>query len=152
MSKGADEHADSAGVLTVEVGRESQYTYDRCGRTAVTTAGFVYRDGDAYAIYHSTLHRHDAVSGADIAIGIGTWETDSAVAEVSAFLAAWPEGDEIKFGFVDPASSVWANTRLLQNQLTADEARTSASRGDLLRVAEGVVRQDLAVARHLGAS
>jgi hypothetical protein len=145
------EPIDSSQDLTIEVGRDSWSTHcDHCGRGAVHTTGFVYRAGDALAIYHATLHHHDNVHRADLAIGIGTWQTDAAVADVSAFLTAWSEGDEIRFGFVDPADSVWSSAGLLQNQLTADQARAHSARIDLLSVAEGVVRGDPEVARHLG--
>lgn len=144
------EPVDPSHDLRIEAGRDAWSTRcDQCGRAAVHTTGFVYRDGNAYAVYHATLHHHDRVHRADLAIGIGTWHTDAAVADVSAFLTAWSEADEIRFGFVDPAVSVWSGADLLQNQLTADQARAHRARTDLLAVAEGVVRGDPEVARHL---
>ena len=113
------------------------------------TAGFVYRDGDAFAIYHATLHHHDHASRVDLAIGLGKWQGDDAVADVSAFLAVWGAGDEIQFGFVEPGESAWSTARLLQNQLKPDHARTSTARSDLIQVAEFIVRSDAAVATHL---
>jgi hypothetical protein len=151
MSKPAGQPVDPSQDLSIEVGREPRTTTcAQCGRSALETTGFVYRGGDAFAIYHATLHNHDNVPQVDLAIGIGPWHTEAAVADASAFLAVWPESHEIKFGFVDPIRSVWSSARLLRNQLTADQARASASRADMLRVAEGVVRDDPAVARHLG--
>lgn len=142
---------DPSHNLRIEVGRDSWSTHcEHCERAAVHTTGFVYRDGNPYAIYHATLHHHDKVHRADLAIGIGTWQTDGASAEVSAFLTAWSEADEIRFGFVDPADSVWSSASLLQNQLTADQARAHRARTELLAVAEGLVRGDPEVARHLG--
>lgn len=137
-------------VLTIEVGREPRTrTCDKCGRSAADTTGFVYRDGNAYAIYHAVMHRHQGTPQLDLAIGIGTWESGDSVADLTAFLAVWTETDEIRFGFVDPTESVWAGARLLKNQLAADEARTSDSRQAVLSVAELVVSGDPAVAGHL---
>jgi hypothetical protein len=73
------------------------------------------------------------------------------VADVSAFLLVWSDDDEIKFGFVDPKESVWVNASLLRNQLSADQARESSSRAELLQIAESVAKDDHAVARHLHA-
>jgi len=117
--------------------------------TVLDSNGFVYRDGDAFAIYHATLHRHGGAPKADIAIGLGTWSADDAVAETSAFLAAWTTTDEIQFGFVDPSASAWQHARLMANQLSADQGRTSDRRGELLAVAERIVSDDPAVRRHL---
>lgn len=137
-------------ALTIEVGREPQTrTCDRCGRSASDTMGFVYRDGDAYAIYYAVLHRHEDTPQLDLAIGMGTWANDDSVADLSAFLTVWSEADEIRFGFVDPAESVWANARLLQNRLAADEARSSEFRQAVLSVAELVVSEDPSAASHL---
>jgi hypothetical protein len=137
-------------ALTIEVGREPQVrTCDRCGRSATDTMGFVYRDGDAYAIYYAAMHRHEDTPQLDLAIGIGTWTNDASVANLSAFLSVWSEAAEVRFGFVDPADSVWANARLLQNPLAANEARSSQSRQALLSVAELVVSWDPAAAGHL---
>lgn len=142
--------ADQPQDLTIEVGAAPRATTcDVCGRAALNSSGFVYRGGDAFAIYHATLHRHDEVPTVDLAIGIGSWENDAALAEVTAFLSVWAGPEQIMFGFVDPAASVWSNSRLLANQQTAEVARTSPSRSDFTRVAEGIVREDPALARHL---
>jgi hypothetical protein len=136
--------------LTIEVPEPPRATTcELCGRSAATTTGFVYRGGDAYAIYHAVLHRHDDGPRVDLAIGIGTWHDDDSVAEASAFIAVWLSPDEVQFGFVDPADSVWADARRLRNQLSADEARVSAMRWALFAVAELVVSEDPSVVRHL---
>jgi hypothetical protein len=151
VSNAFNQPVDLGRQLTVEVGREPRSTTcEQCGRATSDTTGFVYRAGDAFAIYHATLHNHGNMHRADLAIGIGTWQGDDAVADVSAFLAVWPEDHEIRFAFVDPAQSVWSGAGLLQNQLTAEEARVSTSRDDLLCVAEGIVKDDPAVAGHVG--
>jgi hypothetical protein len=64
-------------------------------------------------------------------------------------MAVWVSPVEVRFGFVDPANSVWADARLLRNQLSADEARVSAMRWGMFAVAELVVSADPSVARHL---
>jgi hypothetical protein len=137
-------------ALTLEVGRPPrETTCERCGRATQSSTGFVYADGDAHAIYHAALHDHIDQSDMDLAIGIGTWEGDDAVATVSAFLTVWAENDQIRFGFVDPDESTWAKASLLRNQLSGSAARESDERHELLRIAELVVEQDVAVNHHL---
>ena len=110
----------------------------------------MYRDGDAFAIYHATLHDHGGHPKADIAIGIGTWDDDASIADTSAFIVGWATAAEVRFGFVDPRESAWHQARLLGNQLTADRARVSDRRIELLAVAELIVSDDPAVKAHLG--
>jgi hypothetical protein len=136
--------------LTLEVGRAPRSTScKKCGRSVVSTAGFVYADGDAYAVYMAALHRHGPKPAADLAVGMGTWAREDAVADASAFLHVSADERETTFGFVDPSESSWSGARVLRNQLSAAAARDSHERPELLRVAELVVAEDNAVARHL---
>jgi hypothetical protein len=150
MAEVTDDLGNVDWPLTLEVpGLPRTSTCEQCGRSAANTTGFVYRGGDAYAIYHAVLHRHVDGPRVDLAIGIGTWQGDAPVAEASAFMAVWLASDEVRFGFVDPADSVWADGRLLRNQLSADEARISRMRRAMFAVAELVVAEDPSVASHL---
>lgn len=115
----------------------------------MTTAGFVYRDGDAYAIYHATLHHHADGPRADLAIGIGQWDSDEAVADAAAFVTIWSSDSEVQFGFVNPSDSGWSGGRLLQRGLTAAEARNSGLRPDFLYIAEAIVHTDMLLRDHL---
>jgi hypothetical protein len=137
--------------LTIEVpDQPSSRTCPDCGRTVLDSTGFVYRDDDAFAIYHATLHEHEGRRMVDLAIGIGTWSDDEAVADASAFLAAWSTAKELQFGFVDPLESGWHRARLMSNQMTAEQARVSELRADFLAVAELIVSDDPSVRAHLG--
>src|SRR5512143_2722282 len=141
---------DGDQPLSIEVPRSPRTTTcGECGRSATQTTGFVYRSGDAYAIYHAVLHHHGDGPKVDLAIGIGDWQGDDAVASASAFLAVWTSPDEVRFGFLDPANSVWKDSRLLRNQLTAYEAGVGTVRRAMLAIAELVVSGDPSVAGHL---
>ena len=74
--------------LTLEVGDEPRsHVCPDCGGVMRSIRGFVYRSGDAYAIYFATLPLAAHEARADLAIGIGTWDADTDSAELSAFLA-----------------------------------------------------------------
>lgn len=137
-------------TLTLEVGRETRSTScPDCGRETRTTAGFVYRDGDAYALYFASLLAHDHGRRAILAIGIGPVRSDSTSANVSAFLNVASTQTETQFGFIDPASSGWSGSKVLGPQLAAEEARSHLMRAEFLEVAELITRDDPAVASHI---
>ena len=139
-----------AGSL-LEVGRAPRpMTCPDCGRTALSSAGFVYRKGDPFAIYYAVVSAEGHERSTEIAIGVGEWQDEGAAPGVSAFLRAWSADNQIRFGFVDPTFSPWVDVALLQGRLHADQARTHARRDELLEVAECIARDDPAVARHLG--
>jgi hypothetical protein len=136
--------------LSIEVPEPPKSTRcEHCGRDALTTTGFVYRDGDAYAIYHAVLHWRDGNPQVDLAVAVGSWDADDSLADASAYLAIWTDAAEIRFGFVDPAASAWSSARRFAHELTADAARRSPARSGFLSVAEVIVRADPSVAAHL---
>jgi hypothetical protein len=138
--------------LTIEVGREPRIRRcGHCGGLTHTTQGFVYRDGDAYAIYFATLFGTDHQQRADLAVGIGTWEEGNAGADLSAFMGVWSTPDEYRFSFADSSDSGWAGSTLLSHQLNADEARSHPRRDEFFEVAEIVIRDDPSARVHMDA-
>jgi hypothetical protein len=135
--------------LTLEVGRGPRTTVcEHCGGVYSTSVGFIYLDGGPFAIYYATLFGGDHEQRVDLAIGIGTWDKH-AEATVSAFMSIWPTVHELRMGFEDPATSGWSRTELLTHQLTGDQARRHARRGEFLAIAELVLGGDPAVSSHL---
>ena len=136
--------------LTLEVGREPRSTTcPHCGRETRSTAGFIYRDDDAYAVYFGSLAAHDDGPRAILAIGIGTCGPNQDNADLSAFLSLSTTATEVRFGFIDPLNSGWSGSTVLGVQLSADQARTHRMRSDFLTVAELIARDDPAVASNL---
>ena len=130
--------------LTLETGATQSAQCTSCGQSAVRSSGFVYRDGDAHAIYHVAAHGGASPHG-DLGIGIGTWEGEDAVAAHSAFLEISATDDDIRFTFADPEGSTWTDSTLLANRLAADDARASPLREQFIAVAELVATVDPAV-------
>jgi hypothetical protein len=150
MENTLEDLAADTRVLALETSGEPwSTTCAHCGRSALNSSGFLYRGGDAFAVYQATLHGHADRPEVDLGIGIGRWAEDDASADVSAFISVWATVDEIQFGFVNPDESVWGGSSLLANPLAADAARDSAIRSSMIEIAELVVREDPALARHL---
>ena len=56
-------------MLTFELGEEKEPTVcSCCGGVCHSAHGFIYRDGNAYAIYHATWSKSHPEAGVDIAI------------------------------------------------------------------------------------
>jgi hypothetical protein len=134
--------------LTLEIGRTDSAPCASCGLPSIRSSGFIYREGDAHAIYHVLAHGGESPH-ADLAIGVGSWEGSDAVADQSAFLGLSTTEDEIRFSFVDHAQSAWGRSRLLAHPLTAEQARASNNRDDFIEAAELVATADPAVAHVL---
>ena len=86
----------------IEIGESRKRTTCACcGRESFNAFGYVYRDGDAHAIYYAGWSPGHAVKEVNLAIGIGDWG-DSASA-----------GDRVGFGVVVGANADWITVRLI---------------------------------------
>jgi hypothetical protein len=123
-----------------------------CGKPSCTGHGFIYKDGDAYAVYYvgwSVSHSEKKVS---FALAIGEWGDDSTSEDRNCFgLEAYDEVDEIQFRVVDPDESPWPRTDLLGDMLTREEALRHPLIKEVFLLAEEIIRNHSAVREYLGA-
>lgn len=65
-------------TLTIEPAPEVRERVCRdCRRPFSTVHGFVYDEGDAYAVYHALLQRGHLSVAVDLALSFGSWERGS---------------------------------------------------------------------------
>jgi hypothetical protein len=79
----------------------------RCGTQFPFVHGFVYRDGDAFAVYWAELYKDhpehpEAHAVLAIAVGDDWWEGAEPGHRAWAQLDIWTDNDEIRMGFIDP--------------------------------------------------
>jgi hypothetical protein len=113
-----------------------------CGRPILTAIGFVYRNGDAYSVYHAAWSPGHPARGASIALQFGDWSEDAGPddrfrvgLEIRATLS------EYQFEVREPADSMWADSSDVR-MLTRDEALAHAQKTEFFRVAEHVIFGD----------
>lgn len=113
--------------------------------------GFVYKDGNAYAIYYagwSPSHSYNKVS---IAIAIGGWSDNSTSADRICFgLESYEAEKEILFRVIDPVESPWSNTELLGKMISRQDALNNSLLKEVFVIAERVVCNHDAIRKYLG--
>ncbi|MCU7806157.1 MAG: hypothetical protein KZQ96_23535 [Candidatus Thiodiazotropha sp. (ex Lucinoma borealis)] len=94
-----------------------------CGQESLIGNGFVYSNGDAYAVYYvgwSEAHPEKRVS---FALAIGEWDDDSTSSNRICFgIEAYEGENEILCEVINPKDSPWPSTDLLGNMLTREDA------------------------------
>ena len=135
----------------IEVGENrSASTCHCCGRKSSVGHGFVYRNGDAHAVYYagwSTDHSEVRVS---LALAIGEWDDGSSAADRTNFGLEAREGDEeILFRVIEPEESPWSSTELLGDMLPREKALSASLLDEAFIVAEQVVRNHPAISDYL---
>jgi hypothetical protein len=110
--------------LSLELGPQQAGTVcGCCGTQSTTVHGFVYRDGDALAIYYAGWSMQHRERGITLAIATGDWAEDSGpVDRISIGIEARAADAEIHFTIVDPDQSPWGETALIGKMLSREAA------------------------------
>jgi len=130
--------------LTLQPGpQEIGAACDCCGGRSTTVHGFVYKAGDAFAVYYAGWSHQHPERGVSLAIATGEWAEGSTPRDrVSIGLDARPTATEIQLKVIDPEQSAWGETALFGKMLSRAEALASPSLKWTLKVGELVARDD----------
>jgi len=144
-------NADAMPALALELGEQlSDIGCEDCGGTHKSAYGFIHKAGDAYGLYFATLHAGHAEPSVGLTLSIGKWWDDEAVSERSwVFLRVWPDENEYRMQFLDPALSHHRNYKALGNSLSREAALESPLRSAFFEVADFIVMHDPAVTSYL---
>lgn len=137
--------------LQLEAGESDRPTRcECCGRVSRTVHGFVYKDGDAYAIYYAGWSEGHPERGVTMAVAVGEWDDDSDNSDrVSVGLEARATESEIQFAVLEPEQSPWAQTDLLGAMCSRSAALAHPVLKEIFEIAEHVVSHDERIADFL---
>ena len=137
--------------LQLEAGEADRPTRcDCCGRVSRTVHGFIYKDGDAYAVYYAGWSEGHPDRGVTMAIAVGEWTDDSTTSDrVSVGIESRSTASEIQFSVLEPEQSPWGHTELLGAMLARPKALAHPVLPEIFEVAEYVVAHDERVASFL---
>src|SRR5262245_61230375 len=135
--------------ISLELGEDtSSRICNCCGGEMQSVYGFVYRDGDAYAVYHAGWSPAHPESGIDLALTFGEW--DEATAPESRYrvgMIICPTPTQYEFTVIDATQSTWTDGP--ERFLTRDEVLKHPLRKEFFRVGENVIDQHHRVAAAL---
>lgn len=139
---------------SLETGPEEEgAACDCCGKRSSTVHGFVYRNGDAFAIYYAGWSERHPERGVTMAIATGEWSDGSGPQDrVSIGLGAHPSDTEVEFRIAEPEESPWHETPLLGRMLSRERALASDALTATLEIAELISRDDSRLSAVLGTS
>ena len=138
-------------TLTIEPSVEvTKQVCADCGRPFLSVHGFLYDDGDAYAVYHALLQTEHPSTVADIALSFGSWDEDATGNDRNRVgVRIWPEGDELKMHITDASESGWGDSETFGRMLSRRDVLGTDRQTEALTAVEFVVGHDPRVADHL---
>jgi len=124
-----------------------------CGGTTTSLTRFVYKDGNAHAIYYARFSNNHPDRLIKAAISIGEWGEGSSPAQRTAFaleLRSGPERHEIMVR--DAASSPWCGADLLGPMLDRDAALAHPLIDEVFQITDHAVLEDQPLKAYLDAT
>jgi hypothetical protein len=130
------------GEISIEPsGQRDPYKCPHCGNESHTVWGFVYCDGNAYAVYYAgwTLGHEDT----GVLIGMGEWGEGTEPDNRYSFgLVVRSHGSDFAFMVVGPDDSPIGEVKFIGHLLSRQEALSHPEIQDVYHVAEHIVRDD----------
>lgn len=138
-------------TLSIETAPEvQQRVCADCGRPFSSVHGFVYEDGNAYAVYHAILQRDHPSTVVDLALSFGSWVEEATAADRTRIgIRVWPEKDELKTHINDPGESGWGDSETFGKMAGRGEVLGTPLEQEALRTVEFVIWHDSRIEEHL---
>src|SRR5512132_841888 len=138
-------------ALSIETAPEvQQRVCPDCGRPFSTVHGFLYEDGDPYAVYHAMLQRDHPSIVVDVAVSFGSWAEEATASDRTRIgIRVWPEGEELKMHVNDPGESAWGDSDELGKMADRERVLGTPVEQEALRAVEFVIEQDNRIEQHL---
>jgi hypothetical protein len=123
-----------------------------CRNTTVRLTRFVYRDGDAHAVYYALYtpqHEDKRLSGI---IGLGEWgESGTPDGRLAFPFQIWIDKDNFKVGLVDAEDSPWSHVTFLGRILDREEALKHGWINEVFHITDHMVTDDMEIMSYFGA-
>ena len=110
----------------------------------MTLTRFVYKDGDAYAVYYASFAVGHPERGARAIVSLGTWGEGATPEDRLAFpMEILANSDEYQVRMVDRESSPWRDTTFLGRVLDRAESLDHAWCEEVFALTNAMFVQDL---------
>jgi hypothetical protein len=137
-------------VLTIEFSEPQTSLCDCCAGTTTILTRFVYKDGDAYAIYYAAFSDNHPDGTVKMAVGLGEWgEGADASARVAFALDLRVFGDQFEVMVTDAAQSQWSDAEVLGTMLDRKAALAHPWIREVFHIVDHLVLEDSAVREYL---
>lgn len=111
---------------------------------------FVYRDGDAYAVYYAKFSDNHTDGVVSVLIGLGEWGEGSTPADRVAFAAQIRAvRREFQVMIVDASQTVWSGVTFMGPLLARAEALDHPLVSDVFHLTDHIVHDDAEVHAYL---
>jgi hypothetical protein len=130
-------------VITIEFEEPTTEKCDCCGGVTTRLTRFVYKDGDAFAVYYAMFSDKHPDREIKVAIGMGEWGEGSTPDERKAFAVKIRDGGtQYEVMVVDADESPWQDAEILGRMLDREEALEHPWIEEVFHITDHLVEDD----------
>ena len=138
-------------MLTFEFEEPKESLCECCGNVSVRLTRFVYRDGDAHAVYYALFtkgHPERKLSGL---IGLGSWgEGGEPEGRIAFPFQIWSDENNFNVGLVDAEDSPWSHVTFMGKILDREAALKHEWLPEVFHITDHMVVDDPQIADFFG--
>jgi hypothetical protein len=123
-----------------------------CGGLTTSLTRFVYKDGDAFAVYYASFTDNHTERLVKMLVGMGEWGEDGSPERRRAFaLVLRASESEYQVTVVDAKASPWSHVKLMGRIMDRTEALKDPFITDVYHITDHVVEGDQIIREYLNA-
>jgi hypothetical protein len=134
-------------VLTIEQDEPRRSLCECCGGTTTTLTRFVYRDGDAHAIYYARFSDNHPNASVDLLVSIGEHGEGTAEQDRVAFAMELRPGDGVRV--TDADESPWRDATVIGRILNRSEGLEHPLLREAFHIVDHAVLEDAPLRSYL---
>jgi len=129
-------------VLSLELNTPKTFACECCGGTTTTLTRYVYKDGDAFAVYFARFPSNHADQSIAVLVSIGGWGTGDPAKRVSTALEMRVLESGPAVMVIDAATSPWEEDPVLGRMLDRSTALAHPAIRDVFAIIDCMVVED----------
>ncbi|MGV3725002.1 MAG: hypothetical protein ACO1SX_29230 [Actinomycetota bacterium] len=139
-------------MLRIEYEEPTQVTCACCGAASTRLTRFVYRDGDAWAVYFASYSETHPERLVRLLVSLGEWGEGSSPDQRRAFSLALRAGPtQFEVMVTDAADSPWADAEFTGRGLSRNDALADPWLPEAFHISDHAVLEDPVLRRYLDA-
>ncbi len=133
-------------MIEIELTEPKKLTCECCGGAMTSLTRFVYKDGNAFAIYHATFSENHFERGVLGVISLGDWDSDEVSPNRVGFpLRFWQGEENYNVGLTNRDECPWNDSKVIGRILDREEALSHPWVDDVFHITDHITKDDIEI-------
>ena len=133
-------------MIEIELTEPKKSTCECCGGTMTSLTRFVYKDGNAFAIYHATFSESHFESSLLGVISLGDWDSDEVSPNRVGFpFRLWQGEENFNVGITNQDECPWRDSKVIGRILDREEALAHHWINDVFHITDYITKDDVEI-------